>query len=228
MLLGTKLKKLNFMVNFHKLQTTNSVEASVSIFGFRRTKDSGHQYATAADFCRIFENNMNRLYLLSLLLTGDHETAERCFVGGLEDSKNSNPVFREWAQSWARRAIIINAILALAPRPLRKPGVAVSDEARLGLQNMPAELAAIGGLETFERFVFVISVLEGYSDRECSLLLNCSSSEIAAARLRAVQQLGNSVAADHELVNITDAQPLSTNPAVPATPDTISQFAATA
>ena len=49
---------------------------------------------------------MNRLYLLAFLLTADHTTAEKCFVWGLEDSKKGNLVFKEWAQSWARRTII--------------------------------------------------------------------------------------------------------------------------
>jgi hypothetical protein len=34
-------------------------------------------YATKTDFCQIFETDMNRLYRLSLLLTGDEPTAEQ-------------------------------------------------------------------------------------------------------------------------------------------------------
>ena len=60
---------------------------------------------------------MNRLYLLAFLLTTDHVTAEKCFVMGLEDSKNGNPVFKDWAQSWAGRTIIANAIRMILPRP---------------------------------------------------------------------------------------------------------------
>ena len=40
------------------------------------------EYATAQDFCQIFDKDMSGLYLLSLLLTGDHEKAEQCFVAG--------------------------------------------------------------------------------------------------------------------------------------------------
>jgi hypothetical protein len=36
-------------------------------------------YATTTDFCQIFETDMNRLYRLSFLLTGDEPTAEQCF-----------------------------------------------------------------------------------------------------------------------------------------------------
>src|SRR6202046_4710337 len=63
-------------------------------------------YASSADFCRIFDEDMNDLYLLSFLLTADREKAEQCFVSGLEDAVEGNPVFKEWARSWARRGVI--------------------------------------------------------------------------------------------------------------------------
>jgi len=74
-------------------------------------------YATSTDFCRIFESDMNRLYLLAFLLTTDHASAEKCFVSGLEDSKTGSVVFKDWAQSWARRTIIASAIRMIHPRP---------------------------------------------------------------------------------------------------------------
>jgi hypothetical protein len=57
---------------------------------------------------------------------------------------------------------------------------------------MPAEIAAIEEVPAFERFAFVMSVLEHYSDRECSLLLNCTRGEVTAARSRALERLGRS------------------------------------
>jgi DNA-directed RNA polymerase specialized sigma24 family protein len=44
-------------------------------------------------------------------------------------------------------------------------------------------------LPVFDRFVFVMSVLEGYSDRDCALLLLCSCADVEAARIRAFQQI---------------------------------------
>ena len=38
------------------------------------------EYATAGDFCTIFDKDMNSLYLLSLLLAGDRQKAEQCFA----------------------------------------------------------------------------------------------------------------------------------------------------
>jgi DNA-directed RNA polymerase specialized sigma24 family protein len=143
------------------------------------------RYATGADFCRIFEDDMDRLYRLSLLLTADPELAQKCFVRGLQDSKSGNRVFKEWAQSWARRTIITNAIRMIGPRP----GY-ISQSVSRDVKQLPSELAPVLGLEAFDRFVFVMSVLEGYADRDCKLLLNCSTSDITQARDRALQQLG--------------------------------------
>ena len=40
-----------------------------------------------------FETDMNRLYRLSFLLTGDDPTAEQCFIGGLQMKRTGNPIF---------------------------------------------------------------------------------------------------------------------------------------
>ena len=73
-------------------------------------------YASRGDFCRIFYEEIDNLYRLSFLLTADADKAERCFVSGLEDSLKGNRVFKEWARSWARRAIIQNAVRVVNPQ----------------------------------------------------------------------------------------------------------------
>ena len=149
-------------------------------------------YATAADFKQIFTQDVNSLYLLSLLLTGDPEKAEKCFVEGIGESTKGNHVFKEWARSWARRTIVQSAIRLIAPRersatailnPFNAPAM---DKVPLVLH---AEVRAIFKLPPLERFVFVMSVLERYSDHDCSILLGCSRRDIATARARAMQQL---------------------------------------
>ena len=51
------------------------------------------------------------------------------------------------------------------------------------------EIAAILELRPFERFVYVMSVVEGYSDQACSVLLGCTRRDVIAARIRALQQI---------------------------------------
>lgn len=152
-------------------------------------------YATKSDFCEIFAEDMKGLYLLSLLLTADPAKAEQCFVSGLDDCADGNQVFKEWAHSWARRAIIKNAIRLIAPdaasfsperNGLRRDRNAFSDQPR---PEFKADMAALLELDAFERFAFVVSVLEGYSDRECALLLGCTRDTLIEARSRALQQV---------------------------------------
>lgn len=149
-------------------------------------------YATSSDFCRIFKDDMKSLYLLSLLLTGDSEKAEQCFVTGLDDCAADNQVFHEWARSWARRAVIKNAIRLVAPQPPASNGNShavahkVNDQVKAELR---AEICTVASLEPFERFAFVMSVLEGYSDRDCTLLLGCTRESLIAARNQALQHI---------------------------------------
>ena len=80
-------------------------------------KDETDWYASREDFCRIFTEDLDGLYQLSFLLTRDPQKAEQCFIGALEDCVTRNSIFREWARSSAKRAIVQNAIRELKPRP---------------------------------------------------------------------------------------------------------------
>jgi hypothetical protein len=145
----------------------------------------------------VFDEDMNRLYLLAFLLTADHEKAEQCFVSGLEDAVEGNPVFKEWARSWARRVVIRNAVRIIKPRPAdgNGRGLSSSDPANSNSKALPsaqqAEIASVVGLEPFARFVYVITILERRSDQECSVLLGCTRREVVAGRTHAFHQLGS-------------------------------------
>jgi hypothetical protein len=149
---------------------------------------SSTAYTTRADFCRIFAEEMNGFYLLALLLTADSEKAERCVVAGLGDCVKGNAVFKEWAQSWARRTIILHAIQIMAPaqgklvaRQTSMPDLEKPEVAR--------ELRTVVKLDALERFVFVMSVLEGYSVQDCSILLGCPRQAVVEARQRALEHV---------------------------------------
>ena len=153
-------------------------------------------YATREDFIKVLHEDMDGLYQLSLLLTADHEKAEKCFVAGIEDCITENRVFREWARSWAKRIIIANAIRELKPRPSlqssRPSATGFSDSEQSRGAGGHFELETVLELADFERFVFVMSVLENYSHHECALLLGCSVMEIQQARLHALEELASS------------------------------------
>jgi DNA-directed RNA polymerase specialized sigma24 family protein len=155
------------------------------------TQDNQPTNAAVADFCRIFGKDMDRLHLLSLLLTADSQLAEACFVRGLEDALKSNRVFKEWAHAWARRMIVQNAIQMIKPANA-EAATAGAGQSRKDGAATPAGVAAITALPAFERFVFVLSVLERYSDQDCSLLLGSTRAQVIAARSRALQHVAES------------------------------------
>src|SRR5207342_3739939 len=98
--------------------------------------------------------------------------AEECFVTGVEESTKGRRVFKEWARSWARRTIIQSAIRLIAP--LQRTGRTTRNTVSpRGLNYVPlaleAEVCAILELASRERFVFVMLVLERYSEHDCSI-----------------------------------------------------------
>jgi len=153
------------------------------------------RYATREDFCKIFDEDLNGLYQLSLLLTGDHQKAERCVVSGIEDCAKENRVFREWARAWAKRVIAENAIRELNPRRKDSSSSAVPTVfSRNWQSSSPSghfDVDSVLGLADFERFVFVLCVLEHYRERDCALLLGCSACEVRDARTWAIAELAS-------------------------------------
>src|SRR6185437_14003404 len=148
-----------------------------------REHPSSGPYATAADFEQIFMQDMSGLYLLSFLLAGNRDGAEKCFVSGVTESVRGYRVFKEWARSWARRTIILSAIRLFEPRRSSgrgKPDLATARTINKLPLASQVEVSALLELPSFERFVFVMSALERYSDRECSILLGCAPREVTA------------------------------------------------
>ena len=157
----------------------------------------GSLYASHEDFHTIFNEDLKELYQLSFLLTRDPAKAERCLVTGLEDCVSGNRVFREWARSWAKRTIVQNAIRELKPRPSQSTsplsGAMFSDvDQHSKGPGGHFEIDAVLRLADFDRFVFVMSVLEHYSEHDCALLLGCSARDIREGRTRALKELADS------------------------------------
>lgn len=157
----------------------------------------GSLYASHEDFHTIFNEDLKELYQLSFLLTRDPAKAERCFVSGLEECVSGNRVFREWARSWAKRTIVQNAIHELKPRPSQSnsplSGAMFSDMDQYSRgPGGHFETDAVLRLADFDRFVFVLSVLEHYSEHDCALLLGCSGRDIREGRTRALKELADS------------------------------------
>jgi DNA-directed RNA polymerase specialized sigma24 family protein len=98
-------------------------------------------------------------------------------------------VFTDWAHSWSRRAVLKRAIQMIMPvseQADKVSTITLKTTATSGEDNNP--FAAILLLDPFERFVFVMSALEGQSDAECAALLRCSRRDVMMARVLAVKR----------------------------------------
>ena len=145
-------------------------------------------YPTVADFLRTFNEEMHSLYLLSFLLTADHDKAERCLVCAMGERVEGAGLFMDWARSWTRAAVLKHAIQMIKPAPARTDYVSFISLKRPATQAENNPFAPILLLDDFERFVFVMSILEEQSDDECAILLRCARRDVMMARMLAVKR----------------------------------------
>jgi hypothetical protein len=154
-------------------------------------------YPNCGDCWNILTDEMHSLYLLSFLLTADLDKAEQCFVSGMGECEEEIGVFMAWTQAQARRTILKRAIRISRPAPER-----ADDFSFALLKGSPASgktnlFGAIVALNPFERFVYVMSVLERQPDDDCAALLRCSRRDVIIARELALERLANT----HNLCN---------------------------
>jgi DNA-directed RNA polymerase specialized sigma24 family protein len=162
-----------------------------------RIAESGNNgFATCEDFRKVFIEDMESLYLLSFLLTGNQDEAEQCFLEGFDACVDGISVFRALADAWARRIIIRRALrmtashaafLRWVPGLVKSAGEGVASKTSL----RRSAFTRVVVLEDFERSVFVLSILEGYSTETCALLLAVSQKEVLEARARALQHIAD-------------------------------------
>jgi DNA-directed RNA polymerase specialized sigma24 family protein len=139
----------------------------------------------------ILAEEMRSLYLFSFLLTADTATAEQCYLQGLGECVEGISVFMDWMHSWARRTILKHAVRMIRPAPEKTNNWSLISLKGPTTLERNSFFAAIVALSAFERFVFVMSVLEKQSDEDCSMLLGCSRRDVMIARELALQRLAN-------------------------------------
>lgn len=155
----------------------------------KHVENARANYETPADFCQVFESDTTQLYLLAFLLTGNHKDAERCVLSTVDTAFSGQGVFKGWARTWIKRALIKHAIQIVSPAS--GSGAGQNDSWDTQHRGMPGDLEidAVTRLSPLERFIFVMSVLEHYSDWECSLQLGCDMKRVAQLRVRALRGL---------------------------------------
>jgi hypothetical protein len=167
--------------------------------------ETAASFATKTDFCKVFTEEMDSLYLLSLLLTADHEKAHQCFVSAMGECVEAIDVFTEWAHSWARRTVLKNATQMIMPAPEHGDSSSLISFKGAAISGKDKLFTAVLALGAFERFVFVMSILEGQSDEDCTLLLRCSRRDVMIARALALTRLAHSDGAYRKVDEIPEA-----------------------
>jgi len=148
----------------------------------------GH-YATQADFCDLFRSDTKLLYVLAFLLTANHTESEQCFVATVEQAFRGQAVFKEWVRSWVGRTLIENAIEIVSPVSAQNGQKRDLWGAGQSETRRECGIDTVTKLDAFERFVFVMSILERLSNWDCALLLECSMNKVAKARMKALRRL---------------------------------------
>ena len=148
----------------------------------------------------ILTEEMHGLYLFSFLLTADNDMAEQCYVCGLGECVEGISVFMDWARSWTRGAVLKHAIRMIKPAPEHTDYVSFISLKRPATPAENNPVAAILSLDAFERFVFVMSILEGQSDAECAILLRCSRRDVMMARVLALKRQSSTDALAEEIL----------------------------
>jgi hypothetical protein len=155
---------------------------------------------TGTSYADVIEE-MQSLYLLSFLLTADHDKAEQCLVSAIGECGEGIVVFVDWARLWTRRAVLKHAIQLIMPALKHADdGSHISlKKSAMRVYNVP--FAPILLLDAFERFVFVMSILEGQSDEECAILLRCPQCDVMMARVAALRRQSSTDAQAWEVLH---------------------------
>lgn len=144
--------------------------------------DPLQEYRAGTNYADAFVEQMNCLYLLSFLVAADRDAAEKCFTLALDEYVEARGGFMDWAEQEGRRAVLRNAVRIIHPVPKQAYSWSFIDFAPPLISAAHQPFAAITSLSAFERFVFVMSVLEGLSEEECAALLDCGAEDVAIGR----------------------------------------------
>ncbi len=154
-----------------------------------RVRDFRDDYATCTDFCEVFRTNTTQLYLLAFLLTANHHEAGECFVGAMDNALARRNVFKGWEESWSKRCLIEHAIGAIIFQSGRREAWRDVWFQEGGENKLQTFLDAVTLLKSIQRFVFVMTVLEGYSIKETALLLDRTPESVHNLQIEALQRL---------------------------------------
>ena len=164
------------------------IKSGVSRCNDRGNPPSGSEYATPEDFRHGFKTGMPDLLRLAFLLTANADKTEDCIILAMRECISNEAVPREHLRVWTRRAVVRHAIRLVSGMKDETAGQ-IQESERVEALNNAHQIAIdiydkslpILELGDFKRIVYVLSVLEQYSIRDCALLVGRSQQNVRAA-----------------------------------------------
>ena len=153
-----------------------------------------------------FEKNSTELYQLAFLLTGNSDRGIQAFNSALDfDEEDANPVFGGFMNQWARKLIVVEALgtiekelRASKQRVARIAASEVSGDAkwkrRADIDREEFEQAVLS-IDAFPRCAMLLTIFEGMSIADASVLLHAPESLTGAAQRIGVVQLTRNLTA---------------------------------
>jgi DNA-directed RNA polymerase specialized sigma24 family protein len=146
------------------------------------------------------------LYWLAFLLTGQREASVDMAVEAL-DSADGNPFFSAWMLAWARKVVIAKALAAIrqelaasarrmaarrsrhcAPPPPPGNWALRPDATKVHLER------ALLAIDVFPRCALLLSVFEGLSIDDATVLLDGDRELVRSAQVCAIEELTRNLA----------------------------------
>jgi len=128
-------------------------------------------------------DEMAELYLLAFMLTANKEAAETCVLESVDEYLNSGAAtLSDWVRTEGRNVVIARAVHLIKPRAKISYSWTAPLGARASIGPSHQPFAVITSLGAFERFVYVLTALEGRGEEECAALLECPQADVVVAR----------------------------------------------
>lgn len=145
------------------------------------------------------------VYWLALLLTGQPEVSVDVVVEALDLSTAANPFFSTWIQRWSRKVVIAKALAAIRNEIAESArrielGRVASHAPRLRKWTLSRDTTkvqlerALLAIDVFPRCALLLSVFEGLSLQDLTVLLDATPGLIRKAQASALHELTRNLA----------------------------------
>lgn len=144
------------------------------------------------------------LYWLAFLLTGRREASVDMAVEAL-DSPDGNPFFSAWMLAWSRKVVIAKALAAVR-QELAASARRMATVRRRNCAQVPRKWAlrpdttkvqlerALLAIDVFPRCVLLLSIFEGLSIDDATVLLDGDRDLVRKAQVCAIEELTRNLA----------------------------------